>query len=206
MLANAVGLLIVVLASSSRQLTRTQIILFIVLSVFSVRLYETMLVFSLITLCILFVRSRNGRNVMSNSTRNVIGFVLLCSALSSASGLVAPVSSENLQSGFDLGAIFSHTPTTFFFITVALLSVGMISLLIGSRAFWLTILCIGNVLLLLLFVMVSNQQVGPSAHWYFRSPVTVIVATIAICIASFAAKEAVIIPLNKGSLSYFYTS
>lgn len=143
---------------------------------------------------------------MSNSTRNVIGFVLLCSALSSASGLVAPVSSENLQSGFDLGAIFSHTPTTFFFITVALLSVGMISLLIGSRAFWLTILCIGNVLLLLLFVMVSNQQVGPSAHWYFRSPVTVIVATIAICIASFAAKEAVIIPLNKGSLSYFYTS
>ena len=47
MLANAVGLLIVVLASSSRQLTRTQIVLFIGLSVFSVRLYETMLVFSL---------------------------------------------------------------------------------------------------------------------------------------------------------------
>lgn len=46
MLANAVGLLIVVLASSSRQLTRNQIVFFICLSVFSVRLYETMLVFS----------------------------------------------------------------------------------------------------------------------------------------------------------------
>lgn len=107
MLSNAVGLLIIVLASSSRELTRTQIALFISLSILSVRLYETMLAFSLIALVVLFLQSRNGRNIMSNSARNVIVSILLCSVLSSASGLIAPVSSENLESGLNVGAIFS---------------------------------------------------------------------------------------------------
>jgi hypothetical protein len=175
MLANAVGLLIILLLTNVKNLSWPQIWLLMGLVTLAIRLYETMMLFSLLGILLSFFAMRRKVLIMPMKLQVIVMGGLVLSLLSSAHGLLYPVHKKNLESGIDLTTIMFHSPFLIFILIVLIL---MASLFIAIQFpnFMVLNLISGLVLsLCIVFVVTSEFQMGATSHWYLRSSVTLVV-------------------------------
>jgi hypothetical protein len=109
---------------------------------------------------------------------------LFGSLLSSAHGLLYPVHQGNLGAGIDFNAIMFHSPFKFFVVTLALLTASLLIVIQFPNHKLLNLTSGLALSVCILFVVVSEFQMGATSHWYLRSSVALIVLICAALIAS----------------------
>lgn len=185
MLANAVGLLIVLLLVSEENLSRSQSWLLLGLAVVAIRLYETMMLFSLLGIVITIVAMRKKEMIIPVRFKLATLLALCASLLSSAHGLLYPVHQANLGSGIDLNTIMFHSPFKFFVVTLAVIVSSLFIAIHFPSNIFLNLTSGLALILCILFVTDNDFQMGATSHWYLRSSVALVVIICAALIAVF---------------------
>jgi hypothetical protein len=185
MLANSVGLLLVVLLCKEEPLTKFEVFLCLSLAFASIRLYETMVAFSIIGLALLFFEYQRKNLGISKFVHFMLIFLLAASAVSSLNGLLNPVIPQNLESGISLSTISAHAPLHFFlFITGIFFMYVVCKLVFKKRGGTINNFVFSTFLLaVVLYIMFTNFQIGPTAHWYLRGAVSAFTIGTAALIA-----------------------
>jgi hypothetical protein len=183
MLANAVGLLIVLLLTNEKNLSQFQIWLLLGLVILAIRLYETMMLFSLAGILLSFFAIRRKALITPIKFQLIILICLIASLLSSAHSLLFPVHQANLVAGIDLNTVMFHSPFQLFIATIVILTASLFTVIHFPNHVPLNLIAGLLLSFCILFVVISQFQMGATAHWYLRSSVSMVVLVCAALIA-----------------------